>query len=63
MTLLIIYISTHQRKRKKILIIMLKIPCLFPRYRQGMRGRMRAVILEMLQEYYRVEEAFQGEQN
>ena len=30
------------------------------RYRQGMRGRMKAVILELLQEYYRVEEAFQG---
>ena len=48
-------------KTKKNLIITLKI--LLPRYRQGMRGRMRAVILEMLQEYYRVEEAFQGEQN
>ena len=31
------------------------------RYRQGMRGRLKAVILELLQEYYRVEEAFQGE--
>ena len=28
-----------------------------------MRGRMKAVILELLQEYYRVEEAFQGEKN
>ena len=31
------------------------------RYREGMRGRLKAVILALLQEYYRVEEAFQGE--
>ena len=30
------------------------------RYRHGIRGRMKAVILELLKEYYRVEEAFQG---
>ena len=42
--------------------ILLRNHCyILVRYRQGMRGRMKAVILELLQEYYRVEEAFQGE--
>ena len=30
------------------------------RYRHGVRGRMKAVILELLNEYHRVEEVFQG---
>ena len=34
--------------------------CLAFRYRNGMRGRTRAVILELLKEYHRVEDAFQG---
>lgn len=30
------------------------------RYRQGLRGNTKAVILELLKEYHRVEDAFQG---
>ena len=30
------------------------------RYRYGMRGRMRTAIIALLNEYYRVEEIFQG---
>ncbi len=36
-------------------------PCVVCRYRHGMRSRLKATIVELLSEYYRVEEAFQSE--
>ena len=31
------------------------------RYRGGLRGRQKAVIIELLQDYYQVESVFQGQ--
>ena len=36
-------------------------PCAPPRYRNGTRGRTKAALVDLLSDYYQVEENFKGE--